>query len=370
MIPQYVPSIDRPALAQAVCDYIMGDGFFTEFEKTKEFERELALSLNVAHCHTINNGTISLSIALLAMGIKPGDRVLVPAITMIATCNAIKLIGAEPVVIDVSPVNLCMKLESAKHQIGLDHTIRAVIYVTLNGRSHTSGEMREFNEYCIDRGIALIEDNAQSMGSSASNLWPISCQIYGIGSFSFSMPKIITTGQGGCLVTNNDGLSDAIQRLKDFGRKKGGTDFHDSFGINSKFTEIQAIMGLEQLKDLRQRIVKKKSIYAQYKSELDGVSGVSFIPTENCTAPWFVDIYTKCRDSLAQYLEIEGIKTRPIYLPLPVQPINSEIRATKTPVAAHYSANGLWLPSSLDLCSTDITRICNTIKEFFGSRQC
>jgi perosamine synthetase len=363
MIPQYKPLIDRAALADKVREYILSDGYFTEFRHTAEFEKVLAAYLGVKHCFALNNGTISLSLALLAVGVQPGDRVLVPNITMIATCNAARLIGAVPVLIDVDPVNLCMNLRDAEANLA---GATAVLYVTLNGRSHGVELLRLFEELCRRRGVSVIQDNAQSLGSRHDNGEAVACVAATVGSFSFSMPKIITTGQGGCLVTNDDEVAWKIGRLKDFGRARGGLDIHDEFGVNCKFTEIQALMGLDQMKDIGARCDAKRRIYAAYADALSSVPQVQMPANREGVTPWFVDIYTPRRDELKAFLHDRGIGSRPVYPPLTSQTINRDLRHGETSVSTRWSEAGLWLPCSMDLTADEIETVCRAVKEFFN----
>ena len=374
MIQQYEPLIDREALAKDLATYTLGDGFFTEYKKTEEFEQAICKALNVKYCSVVNNGTISLSLALLALGVKPRDKVLVPNLTMMATHLAVTLIGAVPIVVDIDPRNLCMDLVSAASLIEGSFfdgaPIKAVIYVTFNGRSHDPVDYLRFEAVCKKNRVALVEDNAQAMGSCYNaRSTPISAPIYGIGSFSFAMHKIITTGQGGALVTNSTDVALKIRQLKDFGRTYGGNDTHDEFGINSKFTELQAIMGLNQIQDLTSRIAKKKAIYNQFKAELASVDAVQFLDyVDNNHTPWMVDVYVQNRDNLIIFLLRNDIKTRAMYPEIVSQKIVHKDRfwATKSmAMASIYSKSGLWLPSSLTLTSEAITTVCNKIKEFY-----
>lgn len=371
MIPQYEPWIDRISLAQEVSNYTLGDNYFTEYKNTQAFEKKIATLLGVKYCFALNNGTISLSLALLANGIKPGDNVLVPNITMIGTSSAVKLIGANPIFVDIDPTNLCMDLKKALREIEYDY-IKAVIYVTLNGRSHDIDELKKFHKLCKHYNIAVIEDNAQSLGSNYSDCIPISCPIDGIGSFSFSMPKIIMTGQGGCLVTNNDKLALKIKKLKDFGRTEGGIDIHDDFGINCKFTEYQAIMGLNQLKNINSRILIKQLLYRTYRKNLGGISEIKMLEGKykvgQSWTPWFVDIYIEDREKLQQYLKDNGIGTRVMYPELTSQVVNKRgfLQPKTLKVSGKCAKEGLWLPSSMTLKEKDIVYICNKIKEFYG----
>ena len=364
MILQYKPTFNRPELAKEVSDYILGDGWFTEHRRTEEFEKKIAEFLGVKYCSVVNNGTISLSLALLAMGVQAGDYVIVPNITMIATCNAVKLIGAKCVFIDLDEKNLCLDLGLAMKSIEvMGGRVKAVIYVTLNGRSHPVVEYEEFRKYCEVNSVSLLEDNAQSFGSQWSDKTKISCPKNGIGSFSFSMPKIITTGQGGCLVTNDKELADKIKKLKDFGRSIGGIDVHDSFGINSKFTEIQAIIGLSQMRDIELRMVKKSFIYEFYRQKLKDVTDVTFVDHKSLV--WFVDIFVPNRKELQDFLYRNEIHTRAIYPELTSQLCNSGCAVKTMDVSGKYAQSGLWLPSYTELEEEDITLICNKITEFY-----
>jgi perosamine synthetase len=188
MIPQYEPLFNIPDLNTNFVSYINSGGWMTEYKKTEEFENKIKEFLGVKYCSVVNNGTISLSLALLAGGIEPGDEVLVPNITMIATANAVRLIGAIPIFVDISPDTLCMDLYDAFNK--LTSKTKALIYVTLNGRSQQPVHMSNF---CITHKLLYISDDAQSFGSCYSDGSKIGTN-GDISSFSFSMPKIITTG--------------------------------------------------------------------------------------------------------------------------------------------------------------------------------
>lgn len=361
-IPQYKPLINRETLAKEVSDYILSDGYFTEYKKTQEFEEKICAFLGVEHCCLMNNGTISLSLALLAYDIGPGDLVLVPNITMIATSNAAKLIGARVMFVDVDPDTMCLDLEAASQWIKAGY-VKAVMYVTLNGRSHSLQTLMEFNHFCLKHNVALIMDNAQSYGSYFDDGEIIASLKHGIGSFSFSMPKIITTGQGGCLVTNHNGLYNKIKKLKDFGRESSGIDVHNVFGINSKFTEIQAIMGLNQMNDIGSRISTKRRMYDYYYEQLKNINGIKIKERRICETPWFVDIYVQNRLELIAFLMSHSIQTRCIYPELSKQKVNNN--ETSFSISSRVADTGLWLPSSLNLALEEIKFVCDKIGEFY-----
>ena len=244
-IPQMEPWFGAEEKAE-INRYLDEGGWFTEFKRTAQFERELAEYTGAKHCIVVNNGTVSLTLAALAVGLQPGDEVIVPNYTMIATPNSVKMLGCVPVFVDVEDETLCMDPELFERAI--TPRTRAVMLVSANGRAPRAG-IAVFERLCQERGLALLEDAAQSLGSHFPD--GRHCGLAGaIGSFSFSAPKVISTGQGGALVTNSDDLASRLRKLKDFGRTGGGNDLHDSVGYNFKFTELQACVGLAQMKKL------------------------------------------------------------------------------------------------------------------------
>ncbi len=355
-IPQMEPWFDQRE-ADSLYQYMTSGGWVTEFKQTSEFQEMIAAYTGARHCIVVNNGTISLSLALLAFGVGPGDEVIVPDLSMIATANAATLIGARPVFVDVEARTLCLDINKVKEAI--TNKTKALIHVTFNGRSN---DLNDFSSFCRENNIAFIEDAAQSLGSSYQGKH---LGRYGqIGSFSFSAPKIISTGQGGALTTDSEELYQRLKKLKDFGRDKGGNDIHDSLGYNFKFTDIQAIVGIEQMKKLPERINRKKQIYQLYVSELSALSQLEFIPTDlEETAPWFIDIFVADPDKLSAFLKEKNIGTRRIYPPINTQ--KAYQYSGSFPVTENYSRRGLWLPSATKLTDEQIKYICDQIKAYY-----
>jgi perosamine synthetase len=357
-IPQMEPWFDENE-ARAVYEYMKSGGWVTEYQKTREFEERITQYTGAKYCSVVSNGTISLTLALIACGVGSGDEVIVPDYTMVATANAVKLTGAEVIFVDIHPNNLCMDFNLLQKALS-PHT-KAVILVTINGRYPEN--LEEFVTFCQQHRLKLIEDAAQSLGSFKSDRH---LGTFGdIGSFSFSAPKVITTGQGGALVTNNESLIERIRLLRDFGRAEGGSDHYLTMGWNFKFTDIQAVIGIEQMKKLPWRVQRKKEIYALYQQYLDGTPGVTFVPIQlENTSPWFIDILVENgkRDELIQYLKERGIGTRPFYPALHAEPVYA--RKGSYPVAERIARQGLWLPSSSNLDDATIKRICTEVQFF------
>ena len=217
--------------------------------------------------------------------------------------------------------------------------------------------------HCKERNIYLIEDAAQSLGSfyKGTHLG----RFGEIGIFSFSMPKIITTGQGGALITDDDKLADRIKRIRDFGRDAGGSDHYLSKGWNFKFSDFQAVIGIEQMKKLPWRVERKKEMGRLYDKFLGDIPEVEIIPTNyDDTAPWFFDILCDRRRELQAYLKDNNVGTRPFYPPLHSEPAYG-YEDLRFPVTEEVAARGLWLPSSIFVTDEQIVYVCEKIREFY-----
>ena len=358
-INQMEPSFDS-AEVRALTDYFKQGGWGGEYIFTEALEKKLAGFTGAKYCSMTSNGTVSLIIALIALGLKTGDEILIPDMTMIASPNAAAILGIKPILVDVEEQSLCLDLIKAEPQ--LTKKTKALMYVPFNGRS---GNMKQVVDFCRRHRLWLIEDSAQALGSywQGKHLGTFG----DIGSFSFSVPKIITTGQGGALITNNRRLYQKIEKIKDFGRIRGGVDVHNDWGWNFKFSDFLAVIGIEQMKKLPARIKRKRQIYRRYYSNLKSVKQILFVPTDlNQTTPWFIDIYVNSPGKLSQYLFSKGIGSRPIYPAIHTQKIyRSEYQNIKFPVATRAGRQGLWLPSSITLTDAQIDRVTNTIKRYY-----
>ena len=358
-VEPYITNAER----NAVSEYLSAGGWLTEFGKTQEFERMLAEIVGARFSVVVTSGTVALYLALLACGVGPGDRVAVPNYTMIATPNAVLWAGARPVLVDVDPGTHCLDLQSLR----LGGPLKALMYVSIGGRS---GNMTEVVEYCEQRGITLIEDSCQALCSRWNGK---ALGTFGaLGAYSFTPHKIITTGQGGALVTDNEDLYRRAAKLKDFSRVAVGQDWHDGLGFNFKFTDLQSVLGIEQLKTIDFRISSRRSLFRWYSEALSGVKGVQMLETDlEQTTPWFVEILLqdrKTRDGLLAHLKEQGIGSRPFYPPINHQPMfESEFPRGSFPVSESLAHRGLWLPSSIGLEREKVLRVCDEIKRYLGS---
>ncbi len=359
-IPQYAPWFDGTE-AEELADYMNSGGYLTEFQLTERFEKILCEYTGSPHAVMTNSGTSALVTMLYACGIGPGDEVIVPNYTMIATPNAVRAVGAKPVLVDVDLETLTLDL--GKTRDAVSKNTKAVLLVLANGREPSSG-IGAFSQLCDELGLLLLEDAAQALGSKYRD--GRSMGTAGVaGMISFSPPKIITTGQGGCVLTSRDWLADGAKKAKDFGRERGGVDIHPNFGLNFKFTDMQAAVGLAQMRKISQRVSLKREIFEAYRERLAPIEEVHFFDQDmEVTVPWFVEIAVPNRQELSEHLEDKRIGSRPMYPPINGQPIYGQ--HGDFPNSTWVGSHGLWLPSSPQLTDLEISKVITELEKFFS----
>ena len=303
------------------------------------------------------SGTTAIILALMSLELNYGDEVIVPNYTMIATVNSIKHLGLKPVIVDINKDTYTLDLNIIKENI--TNNTRAVIHVSLNNRYHNILEIVEFCKY---NNIFLIEDAAQSLGCKIDDKY---LGTYGdIGCYSLSSPKIISSGQGGIIVTKNNKFAKKMNQIKNFGRKESGKDIFESFGINLKYTDLQAVITIEQMKKLDYRVKRMSEIYNLYYNELNEY--IKMIPPLfDGWHAWFIDIICPNNDfrrRLVKFLKLHDIQTRETY----VEINKSEMYYSDLilPNSNIICNNGLFLPSYVTLTNSQIIHICNLIKTF------
>ncbi len=343
---------------KAMTEYLQSGGWLTEFKKTEEFEQVIADFLGVKYAVVVTSGTVALYLALLSLEIGFSDPVIVPDYTMIATPNAVEWAGGKVVLCDVEKDTLCLDL----NKVEIDHHTRALIYVSINGRC---GNMNDVIDFCESNHLHLIEDACQAFGSKWKDKY---LGTFGdLGIFSFSPHKIITTGQGGVVVTDSGSLYKKIKKLKDFHRIKAGVDVHDGIGYNFKFTDLQAVIGIEQLRTIIPRMRRKKNTFARYRERLSGLDFIEMLPTDlDQTVPWFVDVILKegYREDFISYLKENGIGSRQFYPRIHYQAPYSDHTIQAYDAGKDITHRGVWLPSSINLSMKEIEYICDVIKKF------
>jgi perosamine synthetase len=342
---------------------VLGSNYLNDGDITACFEKKLAKRLECRFALSVTSGTIALFAALKGLGIGRGDEVIVPDVTFIATANAVTLTGAKPVLVDVDCNNANISVNSFVSALS-KHT-KAVIPVHVSGRA---ADLEGIRNIADKYGIYIVEDATEALMSKYKGKY---LGTFGkAGAISFSPNKIITTGQGGAVLTDDKVLYRKLRMLKDQGRPfrgTGGNDKHYVVGYNFKFTNLQAAVGLGQLELIIARIKKMKEIYNLYRDSLRGVKGITLFKfdVEKGELPLWIDAIAEKRDLLYEYLLKKGIQCRKFWHPLHKQ--NPYRQASKHfSISSQLCKKALWLPSAFTLTKRDIQYVSGQIKEFYS----
>jgi perosamine synthetase len=245
---------------------VLESGQLTMGPKVEEFEAELARVCEVEHAVVVSSGTAALHLSVLALGIGPGDEVIVPAYTFPATANVVALAGARPMLVDVDPETMNVTAESVAAAV-TDRT-RAVLVVHLFGRPAPWEELSE----ALPEGVALLEDAAGALGARRQGR---ACGGLGrLGCLSFHPRKIVTTGEGGAVTTNDAEIADAIRRFRHHGIEPRGDFEIRAAGLNYRLPDILCALGTTQMRRLEQLLEEREQLAAAYAGRLDGVVGL------------------------------------------------------------------------------------------------
>ncbi|HYA13824.1 MAG TPA: DegT/DnrJ/EryC1/StrS family aminotransferase [Syntrophales bacterium] len=337
-------------------------------EFVDKFEKRFADLCGAKHGVSLSNGTAALFITLKAMDIQPGDEVIVPALTFAAVPAVVRQVGATPVIVDVHPDYWAMDpkcLEAA-----INERTRAIMVV------HTYGhpaDMDRIMEVADAHGLRVIEDCAEA--HCARYKGRVVGGLADVGCFSFYGNKIITTGEGGMIVTNHGELADRVRHLKDHAMDKQRRYWHEEVGYNLRLTNIQAALGCAQLERIDEIMEKRDTILQWYRQELTDNPALHLNPQMSWAAPvnWMVCVVWKGadelqRNTLLNALRNHGVDTRPFFIPVsqlpPYRtcPMFSNVPG-KMPVADRLSASGFNLPSYSKLQRQDVFRIASILQD-------
>lgn len=307
------------------------------------------------------NGTVALHLALVALGIGPGDEVIVPTLTYIASVNAIAYTGSTPIFVDSLEDTWQMDPEDIKRKI--TNKTRAIMVVHLYGQPC---DMDNIMKIAKENDLFVIEDCAEAFGSLYKGKH---VGVFGdIATFSFFGNKTITTGEGGMVVTNDKTLYDRAIHYKGQGLAKYRQYWHDVIGYNYRMTNICAAIGLAQLEQADVFLSKKRQIKEWYDEGLKDLPVKVHKEIGDVRhSYWMYSILvedSKDRDPLREYLENEGIETRPLFYPVHTMPMYSN-KFQKHPIAEKIGWSGINLPSWPGLEKEQVKFICETIKKYY-----
>lgn len=370
-IPQFEPWLGEEE-KRLLCECI-DDNWITGGLKVKEFERRIAELCQVKHAIACCNGTLGLYMVLAAMGI--GEKimgagvwheVIVPDFTFIASANAVMMVGAVPVFVDINKADLNINIKNLEKAI--TPMTKAIMPVHIYGRP---AAMDDVMALAAKYKLKVIEDAAQGVGVSYKGK-PVG-GIGDAGMISFYGDKTITTGEGGMVLTNDDELAYRCLLLKHQGRTGRGIYYHEHIGYNFRLTDLQAAVGLAQLGKLAEIIIAKKTSEALYKKLLCNTPGVKFLKDRNNTktVPFRIVAFVDNPDGLGEYLKKYGIGTNRVFRPLHMQPCYKQWKwkayenpSWNFPNSIWAYEHGLALPSSAKLTTEQIEYICQAIDVF------
>ena len=332
------------------------------------FEKAFADYLNIRFAICLPSCTAGIHLALLAHGIGPGDEVIVPDITWIATAAPVSYVGATPVFADIDPKTWCLSAPSFEECV--TPKTKAVIPVDLYGNMPDMDAIQKIAER---HAIVMIEDAAEAIGSEYKGKKAGSFGDTGV--FSFHGSKTLTTGEGGMLVTNREDIYQCALVLCDHGRKPGDKMFFNTeVGYKYKMSSMQAALGLAQLERIDQLIARKRQIFKWYEEEIGGVDGI----TLNYESPvtkntyWMITMildekFGIKKESLIELLTGKGIDCRPLFHPLSSLPAYQQAEQSKRArqrnrISYQISPYGINLPSSLSLTDQQVQYVCESLK--------
>lgn len=355
------PSVGEREL-QYVTECIVSGRISSSGPFVQRFEEIFARFAGTKYAIATSNGTTALHLAMLALGVKSGDEVIVPTLSFIATANAAAYTGATPVFVDVDPNT--WTIDPAAFEAAITPKTKAVIPVHLYGHP---ADMDPILKIAAKHGIAVVEDAAEAHGA-LYNGKPVS-GIGDMGIFSFFGNKIVTTGEGGMLVTNNEEYARTARILRDHGMSPDRRYWHTVLGYNYRLTSLQAALGVAQMERIDDIIGVKLRIADLYIKGLSGIPVIVLPPS----MPWARNVYWlfsilvesdrygMTSGQLQQKLKERDIDTRPFFPPMHSQPIYDT--GQHFPVSDRLSREGLSLPSGTDLRPEHIEHVCKAIKE-------
>jgi perosamine synthetase len=360
-IPVYAPSLGEQEW-QNVRQCLESSWISSRGEFITRFEQAFADYVEVEHALSVCNGTVAVHLALLGLGIGPGDNVAVPSFTFIASVNPIRYVGADPVFVDSDAATLQLSPQDLARKAA-QRRLRAVIVPHLYGQM---ADMEAILAIARAHDMLVIEDSAEAVGSRIGTRH---AGTFGdVATFSFFGNKTITTGEGGMIVARDAALIARMRKLRGQGLVREGEYWHDEIGYNYRMTNICAAIGVAQLARADEIIARKRDIAHRYRDALADTPLVLHDEVPGTTHSfWMCSVVARSheeREALRAHLRARAIETRPFFHPVHTMPMYRTWTNDAYPAAESIGARGLNLPSSPTLTDDDITRVVTAIREF------
>jgi perosamine synthetase len=361
--------VSEPLLGERALSYVeeaVRTGWISsEGRFIAEFERHWADYCNVKHGVAVCNGTVALELAMAALALPAESEVILPSFTIISCAAAVLRTGCRPVLVDCELDTWCLDVAQVRRKI--TSKTRAIMPV------HIYGHMADMNpllELAREFGLAIIEDAAEAHGAEYHGRR--AGGIGAMGCFSFYANKIVTTGEGGMIVTDDPKLAERARSLRNLAFRREQRFLHTEMGYNFRITNLQAAIGLAQVEQIEDHLKRKRRMAALYRERLRGIAGIR-LPVERPKVKnvyWMYGIVLEDgvdidAAALAERLKEQGVDTRPFFLGMHEQPVLRELglfAGESYPVTERIARRGLYLPSGLGLEPSQIDQVCDAVK--------
>lgn len=369
--------VSGPWITQKEVDYVADAAAHAWYADAnvynRRFEEAFAAWHGVAHAVSLPSCTSAIHLSLLALGVGPGDEVVVPDITWIASAAPVTYVGATTVFADIDPVTWCLAADSFESCI--TPRTKAVIPVDLYGGMP---DMAAVLDVARRHGVAVVEDAAEAIGSAIGGRRAGTFGTAGV--FSFHGSKTLTTGEGGMLITDDDALHARVQRLRDHGRPPGDRHFRNTeVAYKYKMSSMQAALGLAQLERIGELIDRKRRIFAWYRERLGDVAGLTLNaePAGTFNGYWMATAVVDPggdldKDAIMERMLEAGVDCRPFFSPLSSLEAyagdpQAALARRRNAVSYRLSPYGVNLPSGLLLQEDDVDRVCSALRHVLGA---
>ena len=363
--------ISQPRISQREIDYVtdaVRSGWVSSLGPyVDRFEQDFAAFCGTRYAVSVSNATVGLHLALKVLGVGPGDEVIVPDLTFVATANAVATAGATPVMVDVRADTYCIDAEMI--EAAITPRTRAIMPVHLYGHP---ADMAAIGALAKKHGLHVIEDAAEAHGAAIGGK-----RVGGFGNcgvFSFYGNKIITSGEGGMITTDDADFYAQARHLRDHAMSTQVRYWHTEVGYNYRMTNIQAALGLAQLEQIDTFLSERMALLAAYRSALEPrgiicnpVIGAEPVNWISCAV--VPGLSRVRRDAIAVRLREKGVDTRPFFFPMSMFPMYAQHQRFKTPVSHRLSESGFNLPTFIGLTTEDVAVICEGFLEVLAAER-
>jgi perosamine synthetase len=374
MIPVNEPLIGEKEIAY-VLDCLKTGWISSAGKYLEQFEQAWATYCGMRYGVAMSNGTTALQVAVACLGLQPGDEVILPSFTIISCAQAVTYNRAIPVLVDCDPRTWCMDVTQVAAR--LTSRTRAIMPVHIYGHPV---DMDPILALAKQHGLYVIEDAAEAHGAeylsgrgTEQAAWHRCGGMSDISAFSFYANKLVTTGEGGMLLTNDPQLAERARSLRNLCFRRERRFYHTELGYNFRLTNLQAAIGLAQVERLPETILKKRWMGQSYTQRLQHLPMLQ-LPVEEAWARQVYWMYGLVLDEstgmdapeFSRRLHVEGVETRPFFLGIHEQPVYTSqglFKGEKYPVSERIARQGLYLPSGLTLTETQLEEVCQAVEK-------